>query len=86
MDQDDLVRFTSEALLLCLKVSLPVVGVAALAGLLIAFIQAVMSLQDASISFALKLVVVVAAIAVTAPWGASAIMQFGQTLMQAAFP
>ncbi|KLD76403.1 EscS/YscS/HrcS family type III secretion system export apparatus protein [Xanthomonas hyacinthi] len=86
MGADDLVRFTSDALMLCLMVSLPVVVVAAASGLVIAFFQAVLSLQDASISFALKLIVVIVTLVVAAPWGAGAILQFAKTMFGAAFP
>ncbi|KVK75940.1 aldolase [Burkholderia cepacia] len=86
MDADSLVRLTSDALMLCLMVSLPVVAVAALGGLLIAFLQAVLSLQDSSISFGLKLAAVTVTLIVFAPWGAAAILRFGDALMKAAFP
>lgn len=86
MGADDLVRYTSDALLLCLLVSLPVVVTAAVSGLVIAFLQAVLSLQDASISFALKLAIVIIALLLAAPWGAATLLQFAKSLMGAAFP
>ncbi|XHO07049.1 hypothetical protein ACEQUB_p00295 (plasmid) [Ralstonia syzygii] len=69
MDYDNITRLTSTALLLCLLVSLPAVGVAAIAGLLISFLQAITSLQDSSISHGLKLIIVSLVIVVAAPWG-----------------
>ncbi|PEH69798.1 EscS/YscS/HrcS family type III secretion system export apparatus protein, partial [Burkholderia ambifaria] len=39
METDTLVRITSQGLLLCLSVSMPVVAVAALSGLAISFVQ-----------------------------------------------
>lgn len=86
MDVETLVRLTTEGMLLCLYVSLPIVGVAAGAGLLISFIQAITSLQDQTISFGVKLVVVVATLMILAPWGASAILRFGNELIAAAVP
>lgn len=85
MDLDNLVQLTSRAMLLCLMVSLPVVVVAALVGLLISFLQAITSLQDQSISQAAKLVAVVLALLISAPWGASLVLGFARQALEAAF-
>ena len=86
MDSDAITHLTTNALTLCLLVSLPAVGVAAAAGLLISFIQAVTSLQDTSISHGLKFLIVTVVIIVAAPWGASAVMQFAQSVLRTVFP
>lgn len=86
MASDDLVRYTSDALLLCLLVSLPAVLTAAFSGLIIAFFQAVLSLQDSSISFTLKLIIIVVVLLIAAPWGAATILEFAKTMMRVAFP
>ena len=85
MDFDNIGRLTSSAMMLCLLISLPAVLVAALVGLLVSFVQAVTSLQDSSISHSVKLVAVSVAIMLAAPWGASAILQFARSVMQAIF-
>jgi type III secretion protein S len=85
MNSDDIIRFTSQAMLVCLLVSLPSIVASALIGLLVAFFQAVTSLQDASISHAIKLLLVSAVIAVTASWSGSLMVTFSQGLLQAAF-
>ncbi|HTH72797.1 type III secretion system export apparatus subunit SctS [Trinickia sp.] len=86
MDVENLIRLATQAMLLCLYVSLPIVAIAALTGLLISFLQAITSLQDHTISYAVKLVVSVAAIAILAPWGGSSILHFANELMQLAVP
>ncbi|CAB3725533.1 type III secretion system export apparatus subunit SctS [Paraburkholderia rhynchosiae] len=86
MEYDAITHLTTQALTLCLMVSLPPVAVAAVTGLLIAFVQAVTSLQDSSISQSVKLVVVTIVIVIAAPWGAAAIQNFARTLMQVMFP
>lgn len=86
MEYDAITHLTTQALILCLMVSLPPVAVAAATGLLIAFIQAVTSLQDSSISQSVKLVVVTVVIVIAAPWGAAAIQNFARTLVQVMFP
>ena len=85
MEYDNLTHLTAQALKLCLLVSLPVVAVAALTGLAIAFLQAITSLQDSSISQSVKLVVVTVVIVIAAPWGAAAIQNFARNLVQVMF-
>ena len=85
MEYDNLTHLTAQALKLCLLVSLPVVAVAALTGLLVAFLQAITSLQDSSISQSVKLVVVTVTIVVSAPWGAMAVLSFARSLWQVMF-
>lgn len=86
MDFDAITQLTTSALTLCLLVSLPAVGIAAAAGLLIAFLQAITSLQDSSISHGLKFLIVTVVIIIAAPWGASAVMQFAQSVLRTVFP
>jgi type III secretion protein S len=84
MGYDNIIQLTSQAMLLCLMVSLPVVIVSALVGLLVAFVQAITSLQDQSISQAAKLVAVVVTLLIAAPWGASVVLNFAQQALKAA--
>jgi type III secretion protein S len=84
MDNEQIVRVTSEALLLCLLVSMPAVLVAAVVGLLVSFVQAVTSLQEQAISQAAKMIAVVVTLLVAAPWGASVVLHFAQSLLRMA--
>ena len=86
METDTLVRITSQGLLLCLSVSMPVVVVAALSGLAISFVQAITSMQDQSISYAVKLVAVVATVLMIGAWGAAAILRFAHQIVTLAVP
>jgi type III secretion protein S len=86
MEVETLVRLTTEGMLLCLYVSLPIIGIAALVGLGISFIQAITSLQDHTISFAVKLIAVIIGLAVLAPWGAASVLNFANEIMAAAVP
>jgi type III secretion HrpO family protein len=65
-----------QALLLAVAVSLPVVGVAALAGLLVAIFQAATQVQDMTLAHLPRLVVVAIALAVAGPWMGSQIAAF----------
>ncbi|MFM0733741.1 type III secretion system export apparatus subunit SctS [Paraburkholderia sediminicola] len=86
METDTLVRLTTEGLLLCLSISMPVVIVSAVSGLAISFIQAITSMQDQSISYAVKLVAVVATILIMGTWGASALLRFANEIVVMAVP
>ncbi|SFD77757.1 type III secretion system export apparatus subunit SctS [Paracidovorax konjaci] len=85
MNHDNIVQLTSEALMLCLLLSLPAVAVAAIVGLLVALVQAVTSLQDQAISQGIKLICVTVTVAVSAPWVGSTVLQFSQRLLTAVF-
>ena len=72
----ELVQLGESALLLSLLVSLPVVGIAALVGLVVAALQAATQLQDATIAHLPRLVAVALALVVLAPWMGSEIAGF----------
>jgi type III secretion protein S len=85
MDYETIVQLTTAALKVCLIVSLPVVATAALSGLIVSFLQAITSLQDASISQLAKLIVVTLVVLIGAPWGASVIAGFARSVTQVIF-
>lgn len=84
MENENVIRLTSEALLVCLAVSLPAIIVAAVVGLLVSFVQAITSLQEQSIGQAAKLISVVVTLLATGSWGASVVLNFAQTLFTVA--
>ncbi|MDQ7980271.1 type III secretion system export apparatus subunit SctS [Paraburkholderia sp. SARCC-3016] len=86
METESLVRITTQGLLLCLSVSMPVIVVAALTGLAISFVQAITSMQDQSISYAVKLIAVVATVLIMGAWGAGAILRFANEIITLAVP
>ncbi|MEA3121803.1 MAG: type secretion protein [Paraburkholderia sp.] len=86
METETLIRLTTQGLLLCLSVSMPVVVVAAVSGLAISFLQAITSMQDQSISFAVKLVAVIVTVLIMGTWGAASILQFANEVITLAVP
>ena len=84
MGTEEISRVTSDALLLCLLVSLPTVLVAATVGLLISFVQAVSSLQEQAIGQGAKLVAVLITLLLAAPWGGRMILEFANSMMRLA--
>ncbi len=64
----ELTALGQEALLLSVAVSLPVIGAAALVGLLVAVFQAATQVQDMTLAHLPRLVVVAIALATLGPW------------------
>jgi type III secretion HrpO family protein len=72
----DLAGLGESALLVSLLVSLPVVGIAAIVGLVVAAFQAATQLQDATIAHLPRLVAVALALVVLGPWMGSTLAAF----------
>lgn len=81
---DQLTQLSMEALLLVLRLSIPLVGVAALLGLALGFLQAVTQLQDQTTSFALKLLVVMGLLVVLLPWLGGQLLAYSERLFELA--
>lgn len=75
-----LVQHAEEALLLTVALSLPVVGVAALVGLVVAAFQAASQVQDATLAHLPRLVAVTGALVALAPWMGTQIATFAERL------
>jgi type III secretion HrpO family protein len=73
-----LLQHGQEALLLVVVLSLPLVGVAALVGLIVAAFQAASQIQDPTIAHLPRLLAVVAALALLAPWMGHQIAAFAE--------
>jgi flagellar biosynthetic protein FliQ len=71
-----LAHAAQHALLLAVAVSLPVLALAALVGLVVAVLQAMMQVQDPAVSHLPRLLAVVAALAVAGPWMAREVSAF----------
>ncbi len=85
MELDNIIQLTAQGILLCLYLSLPVIVVSASVGLLVSFVQAVTSLQDASISYGIKLFSVIVTLILVAPWASSQLLRFANDAMDMAF-
>ncbi len=85
MTYDVVIQLTTEALLMCVMLSLPAVLISATVGLLVSFFQAITSLQDQSISQGVKLLVVTGVVILAAPWAGSTLTKFSENLFAAIF-
>lgn len=72
----------TEALVLTLQLSAPLVGIAAVIGLLFGFLQAVTQLQDQTTTFAIKLVAVLAMLLVLMPWLGVQLTSYGERVFE----
>jgi type III secretion HrpO family protein len=72
----DLTTLAQQALLLSVAVALPVVGAAALIGLVVSVLQAATQIQDHTLGHLPRLLVVVAVLVATGPWIGSQIAEF----------
>lgn len=85
MGYDNVIELTSQALMMCLMLSLPAVVVSALVGLLVSFVQAITSLQDQSISQGMKLLAVTIVVFIAAPWAGATILRFSDAVLNSLF-
>lgn len=68
MDQANLISILAKAMYLTLWLSLPTIIVASVVGTLFSLFQALTQIQEQTLSFAIKLVAVMATLALTATW------------------
>lgn len=76
-----LLENAQSALLLSVAVALPVLGVAAIVGLIVAAFQAASQIQDPTIAHLPRLLAVVAALVVLGPWMGSQIGAFAERML-----
>lgn len=68
MNQDQVVKLAMDALLLALKVGLPLLLAGLLVGLVVSVFQAVTQIQEMTLSFIPKLLAVALVLVVAGPW------------------
>jgi flagellar biosynthetic protein FliQ len=78
MTPDSIVNLGQEALKLAILMSAPLVGAAAVVGILFGVLQALTQLQDQTTSFAVKLVVVFGLLLLLLPWLGTLIASYGE--------
>lgn len=83
MSPDTIAKLGQEALLLAILMSAPLVGAAALVGILFGVLQALTQLQDQTASFAVKLLVVFGLLLVLMPWLGVLISSYGERVLSA---
>ena len=83
MEIADLINHLTKALYLTLWLSLPPIIVASVVGTLFALFQALTQVQEQTLSFAIKLVAVMATLALTAGWVGSELFNYMIVVLEA---
>ncbi len=83
MNPSTVVDLTREAIVLTLMMGAPIIISAALIGLIISFLQALTQIQDQTLAFAFKTIVVFILIAVLGGWLGTLLLQFGIKMFDA---
>ena len=76
MTQDFVTQILYNAVIVTLLMSMPAVGLGLLVGFVISLFQAVTQIQEQTLTFVPKMIVVLAVIALTSPWLMSLILDF----------
>ncbi len=82
MNSDIVVSLVAKGLELALIISAPTLIAGLAVGLLVSIFQAVTQIQEMTLSFIPKIIVMVALIGVTFPWMLSTIMEYTVALLQ----
>ena len=80
MTQDFVTQVLYNGIMLVLTLSLPAVGIGLAVGFMISLFQAVTQIQEQTLTFVPKMVVVLLLIAFTSPWIISLMIDFTYTL------
>ena len=76
MDQAYILDITGQCLILVLLLSMPPIIVATVVGVLVSLIQALTQVQEQTLGFAVKLIVVTVVLLLTAPWTGAEMYKF----------
>ncbi len=80
MDASDAVDLARQAVMLILMVSMPVLLIGMGVGLLVSIMQAVTQVQEQTLSFVPKIVAMLLAAWVTAPWVTTKLLEFSKQM------
>ena len=86
MYDESLVFMVRETIMLTLKIILPILGAGVAIGLLISIFQSVTSIQDQTLTFVPKIVVMLAVVVFLTPWIMQRLMDFAVELFYVALP
>lgn len=81
MTEAAVLEFTKQALILVLVLSMPPIIVASVTGIVVSLLQALTQIQEQTLSFAVKLVSVTVALALTAAWLGGEIFLYTENIL-----
>lgn len=75
------IQMTRDMLLIVLKIAAPILLAGVAVGLIVSIFQSVTSIQDQTITFVPKIVVMIVAAAILLPWIASRLVEYSAELL-----
>jgi flagellar biosynthesis protein FliQ len=81
MNPQDAVDLAREALLLAALIAAPVLVAGVVVGLIVGLFQALTQIQEQTVAFVPKLVVMVLALAISLPWVLTRLVEYSQELI-----
>lgn len=81
MSSDFALTLTSDMLWTAIVISLPILGLTMFVGLLISIFQVVTQIQEMSLTFIPKIIVVAFSLIAFGPWMLKSLIQYAQTLI-----
>ena len=82
MEPQDAIELGREAIVICFIIGAPVLVVGMVIGLLVGLIQALTQIQEQTVAFVPKLVVMMLVLAITMPWLLDQMMQYTTELIE----
>ena len=86
MDADQGIEFARQAIMLLVFLSLPVLVTGLIAALVVSMLQAVTQVQDPTLSLVPRILAMLLALALTAPWMLSKLVEFGREMFTCSLP
>ena len=78
---ESLIALVREAVMIALKIAMPILGAGVVIGLVVSIIQSVTSIQDQTLTFVPKIIVMMAVVIVLTPWIFARLIDFAAELL-----
>ena len=85
MSSNDAIEIGREAVMVCLSVGAPILVVGLVIGIAIGVIQAMTHVQDQTVSFVPKIILMVVAMGCCLPWLADRMVDYGRQMLERPF-
>ena len=86
MNADQGIEFARQAIVLLVFLSLPVLVTGLIVALVVSMLQAVTQVQDPTLSLVPRILAMLLALALTAPWMLSKLVEFGREMFTCPLP
>ena len=86
MNADQGIEFARQAIMLLIFLSLPVLVTGLIVALVVSVLQAVTQVQDQTLSLVPRILGMLLALALTAPWMLSKLVEFGREMFTCSLP